>query len=68
MIGLIIYLIGYVAGYYMSRRFILKHWPNSEWDWSDVFMNSMTALFSWITAIVFGIASLTIGTKPPRWL
>lgn len=74
MIWVLIYLLGYVVCYYLTRyEFKLQF----DWTWSDVCYNCLFSLSSWGGVLVSGIGVLIIlGSKrfkmkksnPPKWL
>lgn len=61
----IIYLIGYVTGYYTYRWSI----KDQGWTWGDVGMGAIIPMFSWIT-VIFGLCIIFFEKyeKPPKWL
>jgi len=73
MIYLIIYLIGFIAVW-----FLLKWWRNKNphvYDsWGDIAVSFIFSLFSWLGFIVGGIIILRVQydkddlPKPPKWL
>ena len=68
MIGLIIYLVGFVMAYRRMKR----TWLNDIVDynpWNRVFVCFLAALISWIGFIMaVAIDPKTPSIKPPKWL
>lgn len=66
MIGLIIYLVGFVLAYVLCKR--IRNRQNEN-EWNDVFWTIVTSLLSWITFISFLILDFKLNNKkPPKWL
>lgn len=65
MIGLIIYLVGFIFAYVLCKR--IRNRQNEN-EWNDVFWTIVAGFLSWISFFVFLIAELTNNKKPPKWL
>lgn len=71
MIGLIIYLIGVVIAYVMHKQIVRREFDD---NWSDVFLNFVLSLLSFITIIAIFLARVDKMfeniklPKPPKWL
>lgn len=74
----VIYLIGYILGYYISKFIILVVEKEEGWDWTDVRSNAKISIFSWIlvlAGIIYAVCKtinnkikIKFPTKPPFWL
>lgn len=74
--GILIYLAGYVVGYYKFRKIFLKNDP--DWTWTHIIMVLFLALFSWFfvcSMLVMDIILFLINKveeldkyEPPKWL
>lgn len=71
VIGLIIYLVGYVVSYYFSRYIMKRRFGDDMWGWDDIRINLVFSIFSWISVVVVILccpkADLE-NIKPPKWL
>lgn len=68
MIGLIIYLTGFIMAYRRMRRAWLNEFKDHN-PWARVFVSFLAATISWIgfiMAVVIDPESPSI--KPPKWL
>ena len=72
MISLVVYLIGFVVMYLITKQLRNNMRANK---WEDVVLSFMLSLFSWIGIVVTLLTlllSLITGklknTKPPKWL
>ena len=73
---IIIYILGYIAAYYMLRHLITFDDNDKDWySWRFVIINMLYSLFSWLcfiaTLIVFIVAvakEKSFKSKPPKWL
>lgn len=65
MIGLIIYLVGFVLAYVLCKR-IRNRQNENEWD--DVFWTIVASFLSYISVFIFLILEVTNNKKPPKWL
>lgn len=72
--ALIIYLIGYVACYFIGKYLVMRAFKFYKWNWEDVMFSLFTSLFSWVGIIIHLILFLIhvdkpfLGKKPPKWL
>lgn len=68
MIGIIIYLTGYIVAWVLLR-YTAREIQEEEYGWSDVAGVWSLSLFSWI-AVLIGIGMLFSikDIKPPKWL
>lgn len=72
MISLVVYLIGFVVMYLITKQLRNNMRANK---WEDVVLSFMLSLFSWI-GIVVTLLTLLLSlitdkfkdTKPPKWL
>lgn len=68
-----IYALGYVLCYYITRHLIKKD-QNYKWTWSDVGLNLLFGIMSWLGLFIlfaFYIAEnvkIKLPSKPPKWL
>jgi len=65
----IIYIVGYFAGYYTLRYYFKNHiydTGSEKWSWKDVFLGTATSLGSWITVFVAIILLIAVNIKPPK--
>ena len=67
MIGLIIYLVGFLSTYILIKHIRNKQTEN---EWHDVLWTFVNSLLSWVSFISLLIAyvSKNNNTKPPKWL
>jgi hypothetical protein len=68
----IIYIIGYITSYYLTRH-VVKKKTDRQWLWGDVIMVMIFSTVSWISVVIaltFYIIDLLEDddNKPPRWL
>lgn len=69
MLYIIIYLIGYVLAFFISKS-------SKEQDWEDIIVRAFVALFSWVIVALLLLAILVTLImmlceklpKPPKWL
>ena len=69
MLYIIIYLIGYVLAFYISKS-------SKEQDWEDIIVRAFIAIFSW-AIVILAILAIFVALikvlceklpKPPKWL
>lgn len=77
MILFIIYILGYIAAYYITKKVSILSKPDR--NWYSIKHDLVISLLSWCTFIGAGLAYLTIKnmenesnntckSKPPKWL
>ena len=63
---LLIYLIGFILTYYLTRKFFRKE-LKEKYSWSNVFIAILFASLSFIGLVLITIIYLS-DTKPPKFL
>lgn len=63
---LLIYLIGFILTYYLTRKFFRKE-LKEKYSWSNVFIAILFASLSFIGLVTIAIIYLH-DTKPPKFL
>ena len=63
---LLIYLIGFILTYYLTRKFFRKE-LEEKYSWSNVFIAILFASLSFIGLFIIAIVYLS-DTKPPKFL
>ncbi len=68
---LIIYIIGFVCNYYLTR-YLFKRFAQSSWTWGRIAETALISLFSWLSVIINIFIGLILFFKskkdPPKWL
>lgn len=63
---LLIYLIGFILTYYLTRKFFRKE-LKEKYSWSNVFIAILFSSISFIGLFIIAIIYLS-DTKPPKFL
>ena len=63
---LLIYLIGFILTYYLTRKFFRKE-LKEKYSWSNVFISILFSSMSFIGLFIIAIIYLS-DTKPPKFL
>ena len=63
---LLIYLIGFILTYYLTRKFFRKE-LKEKYSWSDVFISMLLSSISFIGLFIIAIIYLS-DKKPPKFL
>jgi len=70
MIYLIIYLIGCISAYYLSRKELRKQ-EGESYNWNSVMVVLICSLLSWFWVVIIWVSTDNNTynfPKPPKWL
>lgn len=72
---ILIYLIGYVLAYYLTKKTFRYGGWQDDWEWPDVIISLLLSIFSWISVLaalislgLFALSDWESKSKPPKWL